>query len=90
MNNNLINVTLDKVLVPEIKIVRIYLGDNYCIVTNIDKINLSCQLDKIIVGNYPPIVKTELGNLNISGDNITVNMSISSISPMNVKFFFKN
>lgn len=89
----MITVSLDKVLAEEIKSVRIYLGENYCIPSAINTITLTCSMNVIIAGNYIPIVKTELGNLkNVENlGNINIDMSISSITQAAVKtFFLKN
>jgi hypothetical protein len=79
-------VTLDKVLSTEIKNVRIYLGNYYCIPAAINTMTLTCSIDTIIAGIHAPIIKTELGNLN-NGENlgtISVDLEINAISPATV------
>lgn len=86
LTNKQISFTLSKVLSLDVKNVKLYLGNYYCIPDNMTTVNLSCNLDSTIVGTYTPTLITEYGKLanDAAVTDITIDMIITAISPASV------
>ena len=86
----MISVILDKVFPSDIKSPKIYLGNNFCIPSSFNTVNLSCTFEILNPGIFKPLVNTEIGNLinqNTISD-VTVNMIIVSVDPITVRILF--
>ena len=90
LTGRILSIKLDKVLDPKITDVKIFFGVNFCIPSDISKVDISCTFTDISVGYYKPIFRTNLGDLILDNTiaDILVNMQLDSISPNTVKFFF--